>query len=486
MRFLRQSLTGLFLLSATAGLLLFAIFLVQGAVNDRLSQEAKGPPSRERVFTVNVQQAAPGSETPELVAFGEILSRRSLEVRAAASGTVVMLSENFEEGARVAAGEVLLKIDPTKARFVLDRLANDKLDAQAEERDAERTHELAKDELASAEAQLRLRQRAFDRQVDLQERGVGTTAAVEVAELAHAGARQVVLSNRRSLAQAEARIDQAQTQLDRTEILLAEAQNDLDDTVISADFSGTLSDVNAVQGGLVSMNERLANLIDADALEVAFRVSTTQYARLLDDADQLFQATVVVSLDAYGSDLTATGVITRDAAAVGEGQTGRVLYARLDGARGLKPGDFVTVRVNEPEIENVVRLPASALSATSDVLVVGEGNRLESLDVRLVRRQGDDVLVRGRGLEGRMIVTRRTPLLGTGIAVKPLTHDAVDAPPKPPAMVVLSDEEREELVAAIEGNTRMPSEAKARILNTLSQPEVPVAVVERLRSRMGG
>lgn len=486
MKFLRQSLTGLFLLSVTAGLLLFAVFMVKGAVDTRLSQEAKGPPTRERVFTVNVQQAQPGTEVPELVAFGEILSRRSLEVRAAASGTVVMLSENFEEGARVSAGEVLLEIDPTKARFVLDRLANDMLDAQAEERDAERTLELAKDELSSAEAQLKLRQKAFDRQVDLQERGVGTTAAVEVAELAQAGARQVVLSNRRSLAQAEARIDQAQTQLDRTEILLAEAQTDLDDTVISADFSGTLSDVNAVQGGLVAMNERLANLIDAEALEVAFRVSTTQYARLLDEADQLFQATVVVSLDAYGSDLTATGVITRDAAAVGEGQTGRVLYARLDGARGLKPGDFVTVRVKEPEIKNVLRLPASALSSASDVLVVGAGNRLETFDVQLVRRQGDDVLVRGRGLAGQMIVTRRTPLLGTGIAVKPLTNEAMDAPPQAPEMIALTDAERQELVAAVEANTRMPGEAKARILQTLSQPEVPVAVVQRLRSRMGG
>ncbi len=484
MRFLRQSLTGLFLLAVTVGLVIYAGQLVQGAISERLSQEQKAPPARERVFTVAVQVAEAGVEIPELVAFGGVQSRRSLEVRAAASGTVVQLSENFEDGVRVNAGDVLVQVDPTKARYALDRVANDLLDAEAEQRDADRTLALARDELRAAEAQFALRQTAYERQVGLQERGVGTTAAVETAELAQAAAQQSVLSNRRALAQAEARVDQAKTRLERTAILLAEAQKDLDDTTITADFTGTLSDVNIVQGGLVSMNERLATLIDADALEVAFRISTTQYARLLDDNNRLHRAEVGVSLDAFNSDIATTGVITRDAAAVGEGQTGRVLYARLDGARGLKPGDFVTVRVKEPEIANVVRLPATALSVTNDVLIVGEGNRLQSRRVQLVRRQGDDVLVRARGLSGQMIVTRRTPLLGEGIAVRPLTGDTTQV--EAPKMVALSDEERQKFVAAVEANGRMPNEAKERILKALSEPEVPAQMVERLRRRVGG
>lgn len=484
MRFLRQSLTGLFLLSVTAGFLLYAGHLVRGAVEARLSSERSGPPARERIFTVNVKLAQPGVETPELVAFGEIQSRRSLEVRAAAAGTVVQLSENFEDGAEVDAGEILVRVDPTKARYAFERVANDLLDAQAEQRDARRTLGLAQDELAAAEAQLALRQTAFERQLDLQTRGVGTAAAVETAELAQASARQSVLSNRRALAEAEARVDQAITRLERTNILLAEAQKDLDDTIITADFSGTLSDVTMEQGGLVSMNERLATLIDAEALEVAFRISTTQYARLLDDNDDLTQAEVTVSMDVLGADLTTTGVVIRDAAAVEEGQTGRVLYARLDSPRGLKPGDFVTVRVKEPELDDVIRLPASAINAASEVLVVGEGDRLQTLRVTLVRRQSDDVLVRGAGLAGQQVVTRRTPLLGEGIAVKPLLGDTTSI--QPPEMVALSDDERARFVAAIEANTGMPAEAKTRMLNALAQPEVPARMVERLRSRMGG
>ncbi|MEP2531291.1 HlyD family efflux transporter periplasmic adaptor subunit [Shimia sp.] len=484
MRFLRQCLTGLFLLSLTAAMLLIAGQMVRDAVETRLARETKAPPTRERVFTVNVVTAEPVTVTPELVAFGEIQSQRSLEIRASAAGTIVKLSEHFEDGTDVSAGETLVQIDPTKARYALDRIKSDLLDAEAEERDAVRTLELALDELEAAEAQMGLRTKAFERQTDLRERGVGTAAAVETAELAQAVSSQAVLSSRRALAQAEARIDQAETQLERTKIALAEAERDLKDTVIQADFSGTLSDVSAVQGGLVSLNEKLGQLIDSNALEVVFRVSTPQYARLLDADSQLHQSEVAVSLDVMGADLTTTGVITRDAAAVGEGQTGRVLYARLDGARGLKPGDFVTVRVREPELSNVVQLPATALDAASGVLVVGEGNRLEALEVRLLRRQGDNVLVRGRGLLGRQVVTRRTPLLGEGIAVKPLSNTGEI--PLAPAMVKLSDEDRAKYLSFVEGNQRMPEGVKKRMITTLKEPEVPVQMIDRLKSRMGG
>ena len=42
-----------------------------------------------------------------------------------------------------------------------------------------------------------------------------------------------------------------------------------------------------VEGGLVSVNERLGQLIDADKLEAVFRVSTAQHGRLLSDSGQL-------------------------------------------------------------------------------------------------------------------------------------------------------------------------------------------------------
>ena len=103
----------------------------------------------------------------------------------------------------------------------------------------------------------------------------------------------------------------------------------------------------------------------------------------------------------------------------------------------------------------------------------------------LVRRQGDDVLIRADALTGREVVTSRTPLLGAGIAVNPLRPDRSDQSPSQ-AMIELSDARRAKLIAFVEANTRMPAEAKARVLARLAEPQVPAQIVERIESRMGG
>ena len=485
MRFLRRSLTGLFLLSVTLGLLAFAGVQVRDAVQDRMAQEPRSFEARERIFAVNVVPADFDTITPVMTAFGQIESRRTLEIRAAVGGRVVEIAPDFVEGGTVTEGQMLVTLDPTDAESVLERVQSDIVDAEAERREAERALVLAQDELQAAQEQADLRERAFQRQRDLQDRGVGTAATVEVAELAAAQARQAVLSRRQAVAQAEARIDQAATRLSRARIAEAEARRRLDDTVITADFSGTLSDVSVVQGRLVSSNEQLARLIDADALEVAFRLSTQQFARLLDESGTLSDADVTVVLDVFGTNLTATGRLSRTGAAVGDGQTGRLVFATLDAAPGFKPGDFVTVRIEEPPLQQVARLPASALNAAEEVLVLAEDERLEVVPVTLLRRQGDDVLVRAEGLQGRDVVAQRTPLLGAGIKVRPL-RESGEAAPQAPDMLELTEERRARLMAFVEANTRMPAEARQRILNQLSQTSVPAQVVTRLESRMGG
>lgn len=485
MRFLRQSMIGLFLASVTLGLLVVAVWTVGSALRESWAEEPRARPVRERVFTVNVLTAEAQDLRPVLETFGEIKSRRLLELRAAGGGRVLELADGFEDGGEVRAGQVLVRLDPADAQAAVDRAASDVADAAAEGRDAARGLDLARDELAAAAEQAELRERALLRQRDLAERGVGTATAVETAELAASAARQAVLTRRQAEAQAEARVDQAATRLARAEIAQAEAQRRLDDTTLRAPFDGTLSETNVVVGRLVQANERLAELIDPADLEIAFRISTAQFARLLDSNGDLIKADVSATLDVAGVDLVAKGRISRGSAAAGEGATGRLIFAALTQTAGFKPDDFVTVQVQEPTLRGVVRLPSSAVDARGQVLVLAEGDRLESAEVQVLRRQGDDVLVRGP-IVGREVVEARSPLLGAGIAVKPLRKGAAPAVPEQPEMLELSEERRAKLVAFVEGNNRMPKEAKQRVLARLAEPKVPAAMVARIEGRMGG
>lgn len=486
MRFLTRSLIAVFLAAVALGLLALAGDMVRQTLVERAAQTARPQVARERVFTARVVRLQPGEVAPVLSAFGEVVSRRTLELRAPFAGRIIALADGFEDGAEVAGGQVLIRLDPADAEAARDLVRNDLTRAEAELRDAQRALELSHLDRAEAEAQADLRRRATERRQTLTDRGVATEATVEEAELALAAARAAVIARQQAEAQAEARVNAALTALDRQRINLAEAERRVAETGIAATFGGVLSDTAAVVGAHVGQNERLARVIDPEAIEVAFRLSTAQYLRLLDPAGALIPARAEVALELGGLEITSPALLTRASPSVGEGQSGRLVYAGIDAPRGFRPGDFVTVRITEPALPEVAMVPAAAVDASGEVLVLDAEERLRDATVEVVRRQGDRVLVRVPAeLAGREIVAARNPLLGAGIRVRPQREDSAQIP-EAPEMVTLDAETRASLIARVEGATMMPDGVRTRILSQLEQDQVPARLIERLRQGPGG
>lgn len=484
MRFFGRSLIGLFLAAVTVGLLALAGQIVAGAIQARLADDGPGAPARERIFSANVIAVSPETITPRLTAYGEVRSRRTLELRSAAGGTIVELAPGFEDGATVTAGAVLIRIDPAEATSARDLAAAGLAEAEAELRSAEADIALARDDLAATERQLALRQQALTRQEGLRSRDLGSDAAVEEAALSVSSAEQAVLARRKALLQAEARVDNAASALTRARISLDEAGRALADTVVRAPFTGRLTGVRAVEGGIVSPNEVLAEIVDPDALEVMIRLSAAQAANL--PAVGSGGTPFTVSMDRDDTWLTGRGTLTREAARIDEGISGRVVFGALQDVQGLLPGDFVTVTIEEPALSDVVMLPAAAVSATSRVLVLGPEDRLDEVPVEILRRQGDSVIVAAAPIAGHEVVSERSPLLGAGIRIRPVRPGAALADPAAPEFVELTEARRAALIAAVEAMSRMPADAKARVMEELAQDRVPAEVIQRIEARMGG
>lgn len=492
MRFLTRSLLGLFLAALSVSALVYAGATLVGAIQSRAENAAgaRGD-ARERVFTVRAVTVTPGEVQPTLAAFGEVRSQRTLELRAPVGGRIIELGEGVEDGAEVAEGQMLFRVDPADAEAALAIAQSDLARAEAELRDAERALALAAEDVAAAEAQFDLRNRALERREGLAERGVATEAALEEAELALASARQAVVGRKQAQASAEARADQARTALERQKITVSEAERRLADTTVRAGISGTLADVALVEGRLVNTSEQLARIIDPDALEVSVRVSTAQYLRLLDDDGRLRDAGAQVALEVAGYEISSPGRLVRASATVASGQSGREVFVELANPRGFRPGDFVTVRLSEPALDAVALLPASAITTGGEVLVIGEDNRLSARPANVLRRQGDDVIIEAGDLAGLEIVRETGPMLGAGILVRPLRQNAQgQLEAEAEEMVALDPERRARLIAQVEGNTRMPEQVRARLITQLSQDSVPAQTVERLESgggaRQGG
>tara|TARA_R110002096_G_scaffold8802_4_gene35807 strand:- start:12850 stop:14301 length:1452 start_codon:yes stop_codon:yes gene_type:complete len=482
MRFLTRGLFGLFLTALTVGLLLAAVYVFQNAKNERDARNRPGT-DRERTFTANVLPIEMGTISPELTAFGEVVSGRTLELRTAASGALVEMSPNFREGGAVAVGELLFATDPASARADLALAQASQREAVAELSEARDALILSQDELKASERQFALRMQAADRQKSLRKRGVGTESALETAELSASSAETAALGKRQSVANAKARINSAQTGLTRSEINLAEAERKLNDLSVTASFDGVLANVSGVLGGLANANERLGELIDPNALEVAFRISSAQFANLASATGGLKAAQVSVRFTGLTAPISAR--VERSSAAVGEGLTGREIFARLTGDQvsSVRAGDFVTITITEPSLDNVAQIPATAATSTGEVLVVGDDNRLSAATVEILRKQGDNLIVRADNINGQRIVKQRVPQLGVGILIEPRGDDAPTTVEEP-QNVTLAPEQQAAMMAYVKGG-QMPDDVKERILKRIETGTVPKRMFDRISANMG-
>lgn len=498
MRFLMRGLLGLALMAVMIGFAGFGAYRLYGAMT--AEETARHRPARERSYTVNVAELSPVTVTPVTTAYGVIESWRTLELRASSEGRLVDVASKFRDGAAVAEGELLLRIDPANADFqVLDAEAA-LADAEAQKAEAGEAIVGAEQELEAARRQLELRRQALERQKQLKDKGYSTAVQVETEELAVASLEQSLSNRLQAVITARKRIERMDLSVKRARLALEDARRVLDETTLTAPFNGYLSEVNATLGRRVSPSETLAQLIDPAALEVRFSLSTSEFSRLLDDSGNLIKAPVTVTLQLGGRSVEVPGNIDRSAAVVAEGEAGRTLFATLDIGPGtvLRPGDFVQVAVREPDLDGVALVPAAAVTEDGRLLIVGEGERIREVRTRVLRRMGDEVVLADVPF-GADYVRERLPQLGTGLKVEPrrLNENTMPAGPDPAAqasktmeprpsgdLVALEPERRAALIARL-NRSDMPENRKARLLALLNEPMVPKELVERLEEKGG-
>jgi len=503
MRFVGRAIVGFILFALSLAVLAYGGYRLQQSFVAK--QKPKADSSRERSFAVDVQTAAPATATSELEFFGEIRAWRSLEVRAARSGEITALAPVFRDGARIQKGELLYSIDAGTAENSVASSRLSLAQAQAELSESESARKLTESEVQTAERQLEISQSELERQRSLFAKGLVAQAAVEQAELTLASTRQSLSAKNQSMLTARMRVDNAALAVDRASLGVDDARLGLDESNFFAPFTGVLAEPSATLGGRVAGNEKLALLIDPQSIEVSFRVSDSQFGRLLNEAGtSLANLSVRVALNLGVTQTEISGVLDRVSAVVDSTRGGRLIFARLDLSDQslIRPGDIVSVFVEEPPVDSVISLTTGSLVDDDTVYVVDEEERIEARSVEIVRRQGELVLVRGLDA-GTAIVINPLPQLGPGVKVRlnnpnvaarnsdkrseipDVSEDRPGADGNREELIAIDAIRRERLIAAVENNARIPQQRRAYILSRLSEQQVPRQMVERIESRLG-
>ncbi|MCV0424502.1 MAG: HlyD family efflux transporter periplasmic adaptor subunit [Roseibium sp.] len=502
MRFLMRGLVGLALMAIMIGFVGFGGLRLYEAMTTE--ETARRRPASERSYTVNVAELTPEAISPITTAYGQVESWRTLQLRASSEGRLVDVASKFRDGAAVAKGELLLRIDPANAEFQYLDAEAALADAGAQKTEAEEAIIVAEQELEAARRQLALRKQALERQIQLKDKGYSTAVQVETEELAVASLEQALNNRLQSVITARKLIERMDLTVQRAELALENAERVLNETTLVAPYEGYLSEVDATLGRRVSTSETLALLIDPAALEVKFSLSTSEFSRLLDASGNLIKAPVTVTLELGPRSVEIPGHIDRAAAVVSEGEAGRTLFAMLDLEPGtvLRPGDFVKVGVEEPELREVAVVPSAAVTEDGRLLVVDDGDRIREIKTKILRRVGNEVVLADVPF-GTDYVRERLPQLGTGLKVTPRRTDGVgtaapmtaeapranrgsgaDETGPPGDLVALEPERRAALIEQL-NNSNLPENRKARLLALLNKPMVPKDLIDRLEQRHG-
>lgn len=371
----------------------------------------------EKIWPVRVVSSSIATVQLDLNFYGEIIAGRQVELRPLVGGSVVSVGPTFQDGGHVAAGDLLIAIDPFDYEATVAESAANLSEARARLRELEAELEAAKAMLERERMAETLRQRDVNRFAELKNRGAASSKSFDDAQMAQISAAERVIERRFSIERLGANLIRQQAVIQKLEVMAQRAARDLDQTRLTAPFAGYLTDIGTEVGKRVSQADRAARLIDSARLEVRFNAGMRQFGELLENGTLIGRmAEVVWRLRDRSHRFTAT--IARTGSEIDTASGGIAVFASIDGGARmdlLRPGAFVEVHLTGPRYSDVVRLPETAWF-DGTVMVVEDG-RLVARKTELLRRIGDEILVQGGLADGEAVLTTPIPGAEAGMAV---------------------------------------------------------------------
>ena len=280
--------------------------------------------NKQKAVSVLVQKSNEQEVTNGILLRGQTEAFKSVQVKAETSGSVI--SQPIRKGTFVKNGELLCELEVGTKSDVLS--------------EAKVALSLSLDELDASIHQYELRVQAAERQKSLLKRGVGTEAAVEAAELSASSAETQSLSKRQAVANVEARINRATTELNNTKIIAPFDGLLESDTAEYGDFMQT----GAPCGTLLALNPIKLIGYATETQVSKIEVNTTAGARLI-SGDTVSGTVSFISRSADPTTRTflVETTVPNENYEIREGSTADI-YISLSGAKGhLLPQSSLTL-----------------------------------------------------------------------------------------------------------------------------------------------
>lgn len=350
----------------------------------------KRPPTRMTPL-VQVVAVAPGDYAVTVSAMGTVIPAREIILEARVAGEIVAMHPNFTVGGFLEKDSEVLRIDPQDYQLALTL-------AQARVKDAESKLKLLEAEAASAKEEWRQLYRD----------------------------RNQVDNEPPPLVFKQPQLSAAKAKLTAENADVRKAQLDLSRTRIRAPFNAIVRTKHVDIGSQVSGQERLAELVGTDEYWIQASIPVDRLDWMMIPRQPGDPGANVRILHRNGYEIT--GAVIRLLGDLGsEGRMARILVEVKDPLNFKKDikdqpalliGEYVRIEIQGRELQNVFRIPRTALRDDSMIWVVNKDSNLDIRRVGTLWRDTKTVLL-GEGLEpGDQLIVSDLPAPINGMPVQ--------------------------------------------------------------------
>lgn len=324
--------------------------------------------------------AAPATQNVIVMGSGAVRANVEVQIVPQVQGRVVWISPNMRTGGAFAKDETLFRIDPRDYELEVQRL---------------------RAQVSSAETDLRIARAESDAAIHEWETLNPTEPAPDLV-----ARRPQIEDKRAAVASARAQLDTARLKLERTSY--------------SVPFAGRILDSTVELGQFLNVGQSAGRVYALDGLEVAVPLADRDLKWL----QPLAETRATISTTYLGEARTTTGRADRVSASLDAQTRFASVIVSLDrdestAETSFVPGIFVTVAFEGPAVENVTRIPTSALQENGNIWIIKDG-RLQSRQPLLVQAGPQTSMVQGLA-PGDEIVLSSVPGAVQGMAVRTST-----------------------------------------------------------------
>ncbi len=408
-----------------AAVLLLAVVIAIALVKLRPRAEKQTRTSEGRLVEVVTTRS---QTLPMIVdAYGTVAPRESLKLVAEVRGQVVAMHPAFIEGGFVKSGEVLLTIDPRDYELAVRRAKGSIRQAQAElDRLAQDVRNLnASIKLVQSDVALALAE--VERLKQLAGMDVTPQSVLDKAERQHLTSRERLQTLENQLAITGSERMRLDSQMEMAKVSLEQAILDLERCQIDTPFDAWVTQKAVETGQHLAAGQSVGSIYRAGAFDIEVKIPMADLAWFPDDFGSEQALPVEVLFMETPTPKRWHGRLARVKAALD--QTTRTLPVVIEvdepthgdsiiqSADRLKPGMFVTVRIQGRRVENVHRLPRHLIH-DGDTVFLAVDDQLSIRPVTVLRRFKKSVLISDGLSDGDLVIT--TPLSGavTGMRIR--------------------------------------------------------------------